>query len=47
MVEIRVKVSKRTIDKICEVENKLDLRGGPIDDIIIGLSKGEIKWTFF
>lgn len=45
MVEIRVKVSKRTIDKICEVENKLDLRGGPIDDIIRAMADILLRWN--
>lgn len=45
MVVIKAKVSKRTIDKICEVEKKLGLGMGPVDDIISKMADIILRWN--
>lgn len=45
MVVIKVKVTQRTIDKICEVEKKLDLRIGPVDELISKMADIILRWN--
>lgn len=45
MVEIKAGISMRTLDKICEVEKKLDLGSGSVDDIISKMVDILLKWN--
>lgn len=45
MVEIKAEISTRTLDKICEVEKKLDLGSGSVDDIISKMVDLLLKWN--
>ena len=45
MVEVKAKISMRTLDKICEVEKKLDLGMGSVDDIISTMVDLLLKWN--
>ena len=45
MVIIKVKVSKSTLNKICEVEKKLDLRIGPVDELISTMADIILQWN--
>ena len=45
MVVIKVIVSKSTINKICEVEKKLNLRIGPVDELISTMADIILRWN--
>jgi len=45
MVVIKIRVSKTTIEKICEVEKKLDLRIVSVDELISTMTDILLRWN--